>query len=198
MGPLVEFRVLGSLEVWRGELPLPLGSKKERALLAILLLNANHTVSRDRLVDELWGEKAPERAGKAIQTYVSRLRRVVPAQLLRTRPPGYVLDLEPEQLDLHRFERLLADGRRALAEGSAERSCTSLREALALWRGPALAEFGSEPFAQGESARLEELRLSAIETRIDAELALGRHAALVSELESLVAHHPLGNPRVAN
>jgi DNA-binding SARP family transcriptional activator len=187
----VEFRVLGPLEVGREEILLPLGSGKERALLAILLLNANQTVSRDRLVDDLWGEKAPERAAKAIQTYVSRLRKSLPAGVLRTRPPGYVLELEPEQLDLHRFERLLAEGQRALAEGSAELASASLRGALALWRGPALAEFRSEPFAQGESARLEELRLLALEARIDADLGLGRHADLVGELESLVAHHPL-------
>ncbi len=187
----MEFRVLGPLEVWREEISLPLGSGKERALLAILLLNANQTVSRDRLVDDLWGERAPERAAKAVQTYVSRLRKILPAGVLRTRPPGYILELEPEQLDLHRFERLLAAGQRALAEGSAELASVSLGEALALWRGPALAEFRSEPFAQGEAARLEELRLLAVEARIDADLALGRHADLVGELESLVAHHPL-------
>ncbi len=187
----VEFRVLGPLEVWRGEISLPLGSGKERALLAILLLNANRTVSRDRLVDELWGERAPERAAKSIQTYISRLRKILPTGILRTRPPGYVLELEPEQLDLHRFERLIALGQRALAEGSAGLASVSLGEALALWRGPALAEFRSEPFARGEAARLEELRLLALEARIDADLALGRHADLVGELESLVAHHPL-------
>ncbi|MDP9244513.1 MAG: AAA family ATPase, partial [Chloroflexota bacterium] len=187
----MEYRVLGPLEVGREEISLPLGSGKERALLAILLLNANQTVSRDRLVDDLWGEKPPERATKAIQTYVSRLRKSLPAGVLRTRAPGYVLELEPEQLDLHRFERLLAEGQRALAEGSAELASASLREALALWRGPALAEFRSEPFAQGEAARLEELRLLALEARIDADLGLGRHADLVGELDSLVAHHPL-------
>ena len=187
----MEFRVLGPLEIGREEISLPLGSGKERALLAILLLNANQAVSLDRLVDGLWGDRAPERAGKSIQTYVSRLRKILPAGTLRTRSPGYVLELEPEQLDLHRFERLLAEGQSALAEGSAKLASASLREALALWRGPALAEFRSEPFAQGEAARLEELRLLAIAARIDADLALGRQADLVGELESLVAHHPL-------
>jgi DNA-binding SARP family transcriptional activator/tetratricopeptide (TPR) repeat protein len=191
LGLKLEFRVLGSLEVWRGPKQLPLGSHKERALLAILLLNANQTLSRERLVDELWGERAPERAGKAIQTYVSRLRKIVPAEILCTRPSGYVLELQPEQLDVHRFERLLGEGQRALAEGNAELSCASLREALALWRGPALAEFNAEPFGRSEGARLEELRLSALETRVDAELAFGHHADLVGELESLVARHPL-------
>jgi DNA-binding SARP family transcriptional activator len=189
LGGKVEFGVLGPLEVRRDGTPLSLGSKKERTLLAILLLDANTTVSRERLIDGLWGEKAPQRAAKAIQTYISRLRKVVPG--IRTRPPGYGLELEPDQLDLHRFETLLAEGRRALAEGSAEQSSATLREALALWRGPALAEFSSELFAKGECARLEELRLSALETRIDADLALGRHADLIGELESLVAHQPL-------
>jgi DNA-binding SARP family transcriptional activator len=187
----VEFRVLGPLEVWREEISLPLGSVKERALLAILLLNANQTVSRDRMVDDLWGDRAPERAAKSIQTYVSRLRKILSPGVLRTRSPGYVLELEPEQLDLHRFERLLAEGQRALAEGGAELASDLLRKALALWRGPALAEFPSEPFARGEAARLEELRLLALEARIDADLALGCHADFVGELESLVAHHPL-------
>ena len=187
----MEFRVLGPLEVGSDETSLPLGSGKERALLAILILNANQTVARDRLVDDLWGERAPESAAKAVQTYVSRLRKRLPAGILRTRPPGYVLELEPEQLDLHRFERLLAAGQGALADGSVELASASLREALALWRGPALVEFSSAPFAQGEAARLEELRLLAVEARIDADLGLGRHADLVWELESLVAHHPL-------
>ena len=114
----MEFRVLGPLEVGSDETSLPLGSGKERALLAILILNANQTVARDRLVDDLWGERAPESAAKAVQTYVSRLRKRLPAGILRTRPPGYVLELEPEQLDLHRFERLLAAGQGALADGS--------------------------------------------------------------------------------
>jgi DNA-binding SARP family transcriptional activator len=187
----VEFRVLGPLEVWSEEISLPLGSAKERALLAMLLLSANQTVSRDRLVDGLWGERTPERAAKSIQTYVSRLRKILPPAILRTRPPGYVLELQPEQLDLHCFEQLLAAGQRALAEGKAELASALLGEALALWRGSALAEFRSEPFAQGEAARLEELRLSAVEARIEADQALGRHAELVGELESLVAQHPL-------
>jgi DNA-binding SARP family transcriptional activator len=157
----------------------------------MLLLSANQTVSRDRLVDGLWGEKAPEKVAKSIQTYISRLRKILPPAILRTRPPGYVLELQPEQLDVHRFERLLAAGQRALAEGNAELASASLGEALALWRGPALAEFRSEPFAQGEAARLEELRLSAVETRVEADHARGRHAELVGELESLVAQHPL-------
>ena len=187
----MEFRVLGPLEVWREEISLPLGSGKERALLAILLLSANRTVSRDRLVDDLWGERAPERAAKSIQTYISRLRKILPPGILQTRAPGYVLELGPEQLDLHRFERLLAEGQRALAKGSVKLASVSLGDALALWRGPALVEFRSEPFAQGEAARLEELWLCALEARIDADLGLGRHADLVSELESLVAQHPL-------
>ncbi len=186
----MEFRILGPLEAEQGRALVPLGAEKQRALLAVLLLSANRTVSLKRLVDELWGEEPPEKAAKAIQTYVSRLRKVLPEDLLRTRPPGYVVALEPERLDLFRFERLAGQGRQALAEDDPHQAVILLREALALWRGPALAEFACEPFAASEGSRLEELRLSALEERIEADLALGRHADLVGELESLIAHHP--------
>jgi DNA-binding SARP family transcriptional activator/tetratricopeptide (TPR) repeat protein len=187
----MEFRILGPFDVVKDGEGLLLGSGRQRALLAFLLLNANHAVSIERLVDELWGDKPPERAVKVIQTYVSRLRKVLPEGILVTCPPGYVAQIEPAQLDLHRFECALGEGRRRLAAHEPAAASTALGEALELWRGPALVEFASEPFARSEGPRLEELRLVAVEERIEAELLLGRHADLVGELESLVAHHPL-------
>jgi YVTN family beta-propeller protein len=186
----MEYRVLGPLEVRDGERSLPLAGARQRALLALLLVNANHVVSRDRLIDELWGEQAPETAVSTLQTYISRLRKVLPADKLLTRPPGYLLELEDGELDLRRFERLLAEARDAVAAGDPERAAHDLHDALALWRGPALAEFAFEPFAQAEIGRLENLRLAAVEDRIDADLALGRHADLIGELEALIAENP--------
>ncbi len=180
----MEYRVLGSLEVRRGDGPLPLGGPKQRALLALLLVNANRVVARDRLIDELWGESPPDTAVKTTQVYVSRLRKLLPGAL-HTRPPGYVLEVEWHNVDLLRFERLVAEARRAEPAAASR----LLREALALWRGPALAEF-DEPFAKAEAGRLEDLRLAALEERLEADLADGRHAELVGELEALVPEHP--------
>jgi DNA-binding SARP family transcriptional activator/pimeloyl-ACP methyl ester carboxylesterase/class 3 adenylate cyclase len=190
-GSTVEFRILGPFEARDGNRVLRIREGKQRALLALLVVNANRTLAIERIVDELWGERAPESASKMVQVYVSQLRKLLPDGILLTRPPGYALELEPEQLDLRRFERLLAEGRAALAEGSAEQAAARLAEALALWRGPALAEFASEPFAKPEGAQLEDLRLAALEERIEADLACGRQADLAAELESLVARHPL-------
>jgi DNA-binding SARP family transcriptional activator len=181
----MEYRVLGSLEVRRGDAPLPLGGPKQRALLALLLVNANRVVARDRLIDELWGESPPDTAVKTSQVYVSRLRKLLPEGALLTRPPGYLLAVDPGALDLARFEQLVTEARGA----ATSRASRLLREALGLWRGPALAEF-DEPFAQVEGRRLGDLHLAALEERIDAELALGRHAELIGELETLVAEQP--------
>ena len=186
----MEFRVLGPLEAEDAGVLVSLGPQKQRALLAVLLLGANETVSSGRLIEDLWEDEPPERADKAIQTYVSRLRKVLPGDLLCTRPHGYELRLERESLDLHEFERLAGDGRAALAQGDVEQAAADLRDALALWRGTPLAEFDSEPFAARESTRLGELRLALLEDRIDADLARRRHAVVVGELESLIAHHP--------
>jgi DNA-binding SARP family transcriptional activator/pimeloyl-ACP methyl ester carboxylesterase len=186
----MQFRLLGPLEVSSVGSPLPIAAGKQRALLAILLLNANRTVPLDRIVDELWGADVPKSARKMVQVYVSQLRRLLPEPRLQTRPPGYLLDVRADELDLARFERLVDDGRAALANGSPAEAAPFLREALALWRGPALAEL-SEPFARHERARLEELRLSALEARIAAELELGHQEDLVGELETLIARHPL-------
>src|SRR6266545_2768525 len=191
----MQFRLLGPVEVEDGGRPLVLGSAKQRALLAILLLHANEVVSRDRLIDELWGEQPPASAPHSLEVYVSRLRKTLQPdggeRLLVTRPGGYLLRLEPDQLDLGRFERLVEEGRRALDAGNYERASERFAEALALWRGPALGDLAYEPFAGPEIERLEEQRLAALEERIEAELALSRHASLVAELESLSNKHPL-------
>jgi predicted ATPase/DNA-binding SARP family transcriptional activator/Tfp pilus assembly protein PilF len=187
------------LEVREGGRSLPLGGAKQRAVLALLLLDAGRVVSSDRLIDELWRERPPGRPQTAIQGYVSELRKLLerrrkrgaPFQVLTTEGLGYRLRLEPEQLDLRRFERLFEEGKRALAEGRAEVASRMLREALSLWRGRALADFTYEPWAQGAIARLEELRLACLEERLEADLALGRQGELVGELEALIGEHPL-------
>ena len=186
----VEALLLGPLEVWRRDAPLALGGPGQRALLARLLLDANRSVAIERLVDDLWGECVPSSAVKMVHIHVSRLRKLLPAGTLLTQPPGYVVRIEPDALDLVRFERLRARGRGALAAGSASEAAEMLRRALALWRGQALVEF-DEPFAAIEAARLEERRLDCLEDRIDADLALGRHAQLIGELDVLTTQHPL-------
>jgi YVTN family beta-propeller protein len=187
----VEFRILGPIEATEAGRSVALGPAKQRALLAALLMHANEVVSTDRLVDELWGERPPAKAAKSVQVYVSQLRKALGDGALETSGHGYVLHVAADALDSERFESLLAEGREALAEGEASRAAETLRAALALWRGPALSEVAYEPFAQAEIARLEELRLVALEERIDADLALGQHAGIVAELEGLVRAEPL-------
>jgi DNA-binding SARP family transcriptional activator len=187
----MEFRILGPLAVWDEGAEISLGGPKPRALLAVLLLHPNEVVPTDRLIEALWGEDAPERATAALRVNISRLRKALPQDVLTTRAPGYVVRVEPDALDLHRFERLVDEGRTLLARGLAADASKRLRDALSLWRGPALADFAYETFAQAAIPRLEEIRLCAIELRIDADLALGRHDELVGELEALVAKHPL-------
>src|SRR5580765_212857 len=186
----MRYRVLGPLEVRDGETLLPLAGAKQRALLALLLVHANRVISRDRLIEELWGDRPPPTAVTSLQVYVSRLRKLLPDGKLLTRAPGYLLEVERDELDLHDFERLLTEGRHSLAEGDAERAVIALHQALALWRGPALAEFAFEPFAQAEITRLEELRLAAVEERIDADLAVGTHSELIAELQTLIGENP--------
>jgi DNA-binding SARP family transcriptional activator len=187
---VLDFRILGSLEVYEGG-RVPIRQGKQRALLAVLLLHANELVPTDRLIDELWGIDAPATARNTLQVYVSRLRKALGSpELLVSQPPGYVLRLQPEQLDLHRFEHLVDEGRRTLAAGNPQAAADALHAGLALWRGRALADFAHEPFAEKAAARLEEARLAAIETRIEAELALGLHQPLVGELRELVAEYP--------
>lgn len=193
-----DYRILGPLEVTHDGRRVELGGRKQRALLAILLLHPNEIVSADKLIDELWGETPPPTAAKTLQAHISRLRKSINPDRrsrddgpLETRGHGYALRVEPGQLDADRFQRLLEDGRRALARGEAGSAAEKVDEALALWRGPALADFAYDSFAQREIARLEELRLNALEERIEADLALGRHAEVVAELEALVDRHPL-------
>jgi DNA-binding SARP family transcriptional activator len=186
----MEFRILGPLELWDGGHRVSLAGPKPRALLAVLLLHPNEVVPADRLIEGLWGEDSPERAAGALRVNVSRLRKALPRDVLTTRSPGYVLRVEPDELDLHRFERLLDEGRSLLSRGFPADASERLRDALSLWRGPALPEFAYESFARTAIARLEEIRLAAVELRIDADLALGRHDELVAELEALVAEHP--------
>jgi DNA-binding SARP family transcriptional activator len=185
---MTEFRVLGPLELVadNGE-PLTLGGQKQRAALALLLLSANHVVSTDRLIDALWGENPPRTAATSLQNAISALRKVIGAEVLVTRSPGYLIRVEPDALDLMRFERLVAEARALEPEERAAR----LREALALWRGEPLSDIGLEPAVESEVLRLEELRLSTLEERLDADLAAGRHAEVVPELVALVARHPL-------
>jgi YVTN family beta-propeller protein len=191
----MEYRILGPLEVAGQDREVVLGGGRQRSLLALLLLHANAVVLSDRLIEELWGDAPPPTAVKTVQVYVSQLRKALRADdaegPLLTRSHGYVLRVAPGELDLERFERALVDGRRALDRGDPERAAELLRDGLALWRGPALADFAYEPFAQTEIARLEELRLEAVEERVQADLELGRHAELVGELDALVPEHAL-------
>ena len=185
----MDYRILGPLLVSREGEPVTLGGRRNTELLSLLLLRPNEVVSSDRLVEELWAGATAANPRKAVQVYVSRLRKTLGVDVLETHPLGYLLRVREGELDVSRFEHLLAEGRQALAAGDATRSATLLRHALALWRGPALADVMYEPFAQAEAARLEELRLSCVEARVEADLALGRHADLVGELEALIGRH---------
>src|SRR4051812_23795479 len=188
----MEFRILGPLEVLDEGRVIALGGRKQRALLALLLLHANETLTPDRLIDELWGEGLPATAGKTLQVHISRLRRALGADdgAVITRAHGYELRLDRECLDAHRFARLVGDGRGALAAGRPEQAVATLQAALGLWRGSPPPDLAHEPFAQREITRLEDLRVAALEQLIEAKLALGGHAELVGELATLIAEHP--------
>jgi peptide/nickel transport system substrate-binding protein len=192
----VEFTVLGPLAVSHHGRQVSLGSRKQRAVLAILLLRANEVVSPDVLIDELWGEQPPPSAPHTLQVYVSRLRAALrasgaPDGILVTRPSGYMLRVGFHERDLDLFEHLAAEGRRSLEAGSPGRASDRLIEALSVWKGAPLADLAFEPFARIDVERLEERRLAALEDRIEADLALGKHGALVAELKDLVERHPL-------
>jgi DNA-binding SARP family transcriptional activator/ABC-type branched-subunit amino acid transport system substrate-binding protein len=187
----LDYCLLGPLDVRDDGRPVTLGTAKDRALLVLLLLHRGEVVSSTRLIDALWGEHPPPTAAKSLQVHVSHLRKALGARAIVTRGHGYVLEAGAGDVDIDRFARAAEEGRSRLAAGDAAGAADALRSALAMWRGPALAEVAYEPFAEAEAARLEELRLAAVEDRVDADLALGRHAALVAELEALVREHPL-------
>jgi DNA-binding SARP family transcriptional activator len=187
-GEALDFRILGPLEVVERDRALTLGGSRQRTLLAVLLTRANQVVSADRLIDELWGEQPPGNAANALHYHVSRLRKALgPDAPIVTRDSGYLIRVGPDELDLLLFERLVEE-----AQGAApDRAAQLLREALSLWRGPALADLAETSAARNEIRRLEELRLSTLEQRFEADLALARDAEVVGELEALVREHPL-------
>jgi DNA-binding SARP family transcriptional activator len=186
----VKFSLLGPLEARLDGHLLALGGPKQRGLLAILLLHANEAVSRDRLIDGLWGDQAPPTAQRSLDTYVSRLRSLLGADRVERRAPGYLLRVEAGELDLDKFGALVERARSAASASDFQTAAGLLGDALALWRGPALADLLYEPFAGTEAARLEEQRLLALEERVEADLELGAGAGLVPELEALVREHP--------
>ena len=195
----MDFRILGPLEALEEGERVALGGSRQRALLAVFLLHANETLSTDRLIDELWGERPPSTAGKTVQVRISRLRKALTAGsddsggngLLVTHDYGYELRLDPDRLDSHRFERLAAEGRGELATGRPEAAVSALERALSLWRGQPLGDLAYEPFAQLEIARLRDMRVAVREQLIDAKLALGGHSDVVGELEVLIGENPL-------
>jgi DNA-binding SARP family transcriptional activator len=182
-----DFRILGPLEVSDETGPLLLGGLKQRAVLALLLLDAGRVVSVDRLVDALWGEQPPRTAVTSLQNFVSQLRKTLGPEILETKPPGYRINVRRGELDLDRFRARVEEVRLAEPGERAE----GLREALTLWRGPPLADFSFEAFAQQHITHLEELRLTTLEERVQADLEAGRHGELVGELEALVEEHPV-------
>src|SRR4051812_48656533 len=181
----MDYRILGPLEVRDAGRPIELRRQKPKALLAFLLLRPGRLVSTDVLLDALWGERPPPTAAAALRNYVSQLRGALGAEAVRSHPGGYLLEVRPEEIDLVRFEALTAEGRRATGPERVEK----LREALALWRGPPLADL-SEGFAIDEARRLEELRAAALEDLVDSELAHGSAVDLVADLEPLIAENP--------
>jgi YVTN family beta-propeller protein len=190
---LVEFRILGPLEVVRSGEVVPLHQRRSRALLAALLLHANEVVASDRLIDALWGDDPPQNAQNALQAIVSRVRKQLgdrAGEIVRTSPPGYVIDVAADAFDLARFRRLVDRGRDALRAADAPVAAQLLRDALEIWRGPVPSDLADEAFLGRELEQLNGARLDALELRIDADLACGRHGALVGELESLLAQHP--------
>lgn len=195
----LEFRLLGRVEMYRDGQPVDVGGPKQRAVLASLLLRVGRVVSVEQLIDDLWPEQPPARAAATVQVFVSQLRRALEpersrgeaARVLVTASPGYLLDVEPDAVDAHAFTGLVARGREALDAGDPEAAARSLLRAEEMLRGPALADVPVTPFIAAAAARLTELHLGAVEDRIDAELALGRHAVLVAELEQRVRRHPL-------
>ena len=186
----MQARILGSFQLEEGGRRIPMGGVRQLAVFVSLLLHANEVVPSEQLLVDLWGEDSPPSAANSLQAAISRLRRVLPPGRLNTRAPGYELRIFPEELDVSQFEQLVSEGREALTAGAAEQAARTLRQALSLWRGPALADFRYEPFAQAEIVRLEELHLTCLEERVEADLALGLASVVVAELRRLVSDHP--------
>jgi len=187
----VEYRLLGPLEALADGRQLRLGGVRPRGVLAILLLHAGQVVPASRLIDEVWGESAPQTAGNVLQGYVSQLRKELGRDAILTRDPGYLVTADRDSIDLHRFERLAAEAASAQTAGDPRRAAELLGDALALWRGPALADVSEEGIARPAAARLDELRLLALERRIEADLSCGLHAEVVAEIETLIGDYPL-------
>src|SRR6516165_7593929 len=194
----LEFCVLGPVEVSEGGQNLPLGGPKQRALFADLILNAGTIVSTAQLIDDVWGDVSPPTAGHTVETYIARLRRVLRdgsrPEVLLTRSPGYLLDVEPEHVDVLRFGQLVRDGTAAAGRGDHEEASAVLGAALALWRGQALADVADAPFARAAARRLTDQHLVVLERRIDSDLQLGLAQDLIPELEALVVSHPYHEP----
>jgi predicted ATPase/DNA-binding SARP family transcriptional activator/Tfp pilus assembly protein PilF len=186
----VQFRILGPIQALVDDQPAALGAPKQRGLLALLLVNRRRVMTAEQLIDGLWGEAPPASAVQSLQVYVHGLRRALGADRIETAGRGYRVVVGDDELDLDRFERTLERGRAALEAGRAEDAADDLREALAVWRGPAFADLPDETRRAAEAERLEELRFSALELRFDAELACGRHDAVVAELEAITAEEP--------
>src|SRR6516165_12234024 len=187
----MQIHMLGPFRLEEGGRQIPVSGQRQRSVLASLLLRANEFVPSEQLLVDLWGEDSPPSAANALQAAISRLRRVVPPGRLTTTGPGYMLRIFPAELDAAQFEQLTFEGRDALTAGAAAEAVQLLDQAMTLWRGPPLADFRYEPFAQAEIARLEELQLACLEERNDAHLALGSAGALTAELSRMVADHPL-------
>src|SRR5918997_2563749 len=199
---MVRYAILGSVELCDGERRVAVGGPRQVALLALLLVNANRALSSDRLIDTLWGDRGSASALKRLHVAIARLRRALQtngasgSSVLHTVSGGYLLAVRPGELDSEVFETRVEEGRRALAAGQAATARDVLRQALGMWRGPALAPVTYAEFAQPEIRRLEELRLAALEARVESELRLGDHGTVIGELEGFVAAHP-GRERVA-
>jgi len=187
----MEFRILGPLEIVRDGEPLVLRAAKHRSLLAVLVLHANEVVSYERMFDELWGERPPATARTTLQVYVSGLRKALGPDRIVSHARGYLLHAEREEVDAARFQRLVAEAREQVKVGADEEAAERFRHALALWRGPALADVALESFARNEAERLDELRVAALEEQIECRLRLGREGDMIGELEALVGQHPL-------
>src|SRR5512142_1701498 len=186
----MEFRVLGALEVWHDGAQVAVTAQKQRAVLVTALLEANRVVSVARLVDAVWGEEPPATAAALILTYVSGLRRVLGADVLLTRPPGYLASVDPDRLDLLRFESHAEQGRQLAAAGDHEAALSAFHSALAQWRGPALDGLDT-PVLRAAAGRLDELRLAVIEERVALQLRLNRLETVTAELSGLVAEYPM-------